>query len=359
MAEEKEEVGVEPVGYSSALRDAITAAVGESEEKTNPEPTKEPKAAKVEERESEPKEVASEEDTPEESEGIPEEQSETGESEPEEASDEIEAPSNWSEEERRMFSGLDKDVKAFYLKRSKDLEAGFTRRQQELAEKERQLAPFANVLQRAQGMIPQGTDPARAVQSALGAVARFNRDPVGTIRQLAAAKGIDLVDVALSSDSSSQNQQQPTPDQIAAHVRQQIHHEQAQQQQATYAQQIRAELQNTEKYPHLNEIGQDVLAQAHAVRAMNPNMPPVQILEEAYQRALRANPDQYNKALEQAKKEALEAERKRIASETEKAKKAGKPVRDKTAGSNPSKVQSGKLSIRDAIALAEEKSSNR
>ena len=120
-----------------------------------------------------------------------------------------------------------------------------------------------------------------------------------------------------------------------------------QQRQQHTAQIVSEEINNTEKYPLLNEVQEDVLIEARALAQHNPNQDPREVIRLAYERAVRANPKTYKKLLDGEVKSAVEKEAERLKSEADRARKAGKPVT--TKGSTSDRPVSGKKASRDDI----------
>ena len=329
----------EPAEYQTALSQALNAAFDKSENEPKEEAPVEPKAAKeVETAEPVKDKVEDNEDTKSEPKAEPDEQAAKSEEDAEaKETPKYEPHPRWSKEQKESFAKLPKDQQAFILERAKETEADYTRKSQEISEKAKRYESFEQVLQPyEQHFRQQGIPIERAIRSTFDLQQEFQRDPAGVLRRLAAARGLDLVDVALGENNpqGQAQQQQLTPDQLIQQAQeaayQRLRQEQAQQQQVQMRQSLERELSNAEKYPRAEELGPDLVAQVYAVRQSEPSLQPEKVLEKAYQRALRVRDDYYEAELAKAREEAVQG----FKSETEKAKKAGKPVRPKGTPSN-------------------------
>ena len=355
MTEENKEVLSEDLSKDeeTALNLALKEAFEEADRKAKEEDANEPPAAKAdpdqpktEESEKQPLEA---EQKSSEVEG--DEQAATTKSKPEEDEASKDVPSNWSAEEKAEFSKLPKEAQALVTNKFKNLEADYTRKSQELAEVRKavepivqQIAPFEQYLRQ------RGANPSEIVGRVLALQASFDQDPAGTIKRLAQSRNIDLVDLALGSDSKEQPQQL-SQDEIVQQAEERAYQRymqgQMQQRQQHTAQIVSEEINNTEKYPLLNEVQEDVLIEARALAQHNPNQDPREVIRLAYERAVRANPKTYKKLLDGEVKSAVEKEAERLKSEADRARKAGKPVT--TKGSTSDRPVSGKKASRDDI----------
>ena len=331
MAEEEKQGMAEepPVKEKTSLGDSLTAAFEKAElEAEAPKETKE-KAPPKEEVKAEPEEpeVKDSKSDEEEPQGVEHSSAETKETEKEEPkeSKRREAPQHWSAEDRTAFSQLPEEAQEFVLSKDKQFQSGFQKR---LDEERQRVEPL---LEAVKPMTERGVDPIQAVKQILSVQQRFQSDPAGTIRELARMRGLDLVELGLSDDSSQQQpQQQPSAEQIEQQVMHKLQ-QQAQQQRKTQAEKIvREEISNTEKYPLMQRIGNEVLLQARAIAAQEPNADPREVIKRAYDYAAWVNPETRQEALQAERKKALEEMEAKRKEEADRAKPSKRPVKSST-----------------------------
>jgi hypothetical protein len=145
--------------------------------------------------------------------------------EPKQAASPIEAPARWTKEEKeqwdKMTEGLDpaqvesvRKIQSILVNRNRGMEGAFTKQMQEIAADrawrrgfEDVLAPYRSVWQKA------GIDDTAAVKQLLDGFDHSNRDPIGFIRWIAQQRGVDPRQLVSAIYPQALQQQQPAPTQ--------------------------------------------------------------------------------------------------------------------------------------------------
>lgn len=257
----------------------------------------------------------------------------------EEAAEVVEAPTHWPAADREMFGKQPKDVQKFLLARHKAMEADYTRKTQELGGVRRLketldevFAPFREQMQL------QGIDDATAIKQLVAAHAFLQRDPAAALKHLAQQYGQDLKALVEGGAAADPAGESPTVKALRAQLSElTTWKSQFTAQQGT--EQLNARLnevtqfaeekdaQGQLKHPYFDEVAKDVAGLIHAARANKEQLS----LQDAYDRAMYANPTTRAKVLA-----ATDAQR-RAKEETERkakadaAKKAGFDVKGEGA----------------------------
>lgn len=265
----------------------------------------------------------------------------------------LEAPAHWAQADRELFAKQTPEVKQWMLARHKAMEGDYTRRVNELvpAKKLREsldqvFAPYREVMAR------DGVDEITAIKQLVAAHDYLQRDPQNAIAWLAKSYGIDL-----SQPGGGENAQ-PSPELVQ--MRQQYAQMQSQLNSILSAQEKAKQqehLAQVEQFaqekdsqgkplrPHFEEVATDMSFLLRAARESGQTLS----LQDAYDRAVFANPDTRAKVLaaQEAERKAKEVEeRERKARE---AKKAGFDVRG-TGAAEPLAARTN--SIREDLVAA-------
>lgn len=242
----------------------------------------------------------------------------------------IKAPNSWSPDMKAKFETLPPDVREFVAKRESEAHQAISR----LGQYAKETKPLIDVLERHRGVFEannltydQGVERLLAVQNLL------DRDPRAAIQQIAKAYRVDLAEFGAPSDGMDL-----PPDPHVERMQQHIAYLEEQLQQVTghiTSQQQAAEQQRHASYlglvdqfaqtaPDFDDVAAEVVANIQALQAANPNRHPQELLKEAYDRAIWANPKTRAKMQERATKEAEAARMKAAQEAAEKAKAAGR-----------------------------------
>lgn len=276
---------------SEDLEDAIVAAMGGDEEA----PKEEEAVEETPEAEEEaPKEAAS--PTEEEEEDL--EQATSDAKGTEAASDRpsVSLPSTWpASVKRRAQSG---DLEGA-LQELADLDAGreahFGRLSEQFApykEVDRIVEPYKQALQ------ANGQTPAQWLGSLVAEASILQKDPVAGLSRLMQNLGVTVDDL--------QNQGPSTVDPVVAELSQRLTAVEQEKQRAVEASRravtqrlanavnsfsSEADASGAPKFPHFEKVKQEMAPLVDAALAANPHADPRQVLEDAYGRAVRLNPE--------------------------------------------------------------------
>lgn len=257
------------------------------------------------------------------------------------ATEAVEAPAHWPAADREMFAKQAPEVKSWMLNRHKAMEADYTRKSQELGTTRRLkdtldevFAPFREQMQL------NGVDEAAAIRQLVGAHAFLQRDPANAMKHLAQQYGIDLKQLVEGAAAADPAGESPTVkalrDQVTGLTKklEQITGTQSQEEQNARLNTVtqfaeEKDGQGNLKRPYFDDVAQDVVVLLRGAKSAGQQMS----LQDAYDRAVRANPATYEKQLaaklaEQRSKD--EAERK---AKADAARKAGFDVRGEGAAS--------------------------
>ena len=191
-------------------------------------------------------------------------------------------PVSWSAEAKAEWSKLPPAIQEAAIKREAEVNEGFRR----LSEERRQLEPLAKAVEPHLQMFQRyNTDPATGIQKLMAAQEYLTRDPVNAIRWLAQERGVNLRALAEMGDMTVQQvqMQQPQyqqPVDIPAIVRSQMQQAQIEQEVERFA----------TSQPYYAEVERELLVLVPYIKQEHPELSPSQVLKEAYDRAVYANP---------------------------------------------------------------------
>jgi hypothetical protein len=243
----------------------------------------------------------------------------------------IEAPQHWPAADREMFGKQTPEAKQFLLGRHKAMEADYTRKMQELAPAKRLKETVDEVLTpfRAQ-MSREGIDDAAGVRQLAGIALYLQEKPQEALHWLAAKYGIDLK--APGGAEAGQ------PDPVVAQLKQTVSQLESRLNSTLSAQhqeQHKALLTQVEQFAqekdaqgnllrtHFDEVAGDIALLVDGAKRNGGSMS----LQDAYDRAVYANPTTRIKVLaaQEAQRKVKEAEER--AAKANAAKKAGFDVK--------------------------------
>lgn len=265
----------------------------------------------------------------------------------------IPPPNSWSADAKAKWSNLPPDMQQFIAKREAESHAAIS----DLGSKAKAFDSLHEViaphLDRIKGYNEQ---PATYVRNLFTADQMLERDPAGFIRHVAQLKGIDL-----ASLSDPFAQQDPLTSQWEARERAFQAEIQGLRQQLEQIGQKVVGREQAERQSQLNyytkmiddfaatkadwsDIGEQALAFAmQSVQADNPDLPPQDVIQQAYERARWANPATRQKLLTEQQ---AEAEAKRLEAAKHAASQAKRAGAINVNGSMP---QKGRASLDDDL----------
>lgn len=242
----------------------------------------------------------------------------------------IKAPNSWPADMKAKFDTLPPDVRDYVAKRESETHDAISR----LGQYASQTKPIVDVLERHRHVFEhngltydQGVERLLAVQNLL------DRDPMTAIQQIAKAYKVDLSRFGAHDDGMN-----IPPDPEVQQMRDHIAHLESQLQQVTghiQGQQRFAEQQRHQSYLSLidafakdaadfDAVGAEVIANIEVLRQVKPQATPQELLKEAYDRAIWANPETRARHQERFAKEAEERRAAQAREAAEKARAAGR-----------------------------------
>lgn len=288
----------------------------------------------------------------------------------------LEAPARWTKTQKEWFAGLDRANQEKLLELNKELQGGYTKKSMEAAQLQQRLASIDGLLApRRQQWAQNGWDDARALNMLFAYWDLAQRDPMAFIHNFAQERGMDMATLFAPQQRSAQpaasGADGTPPSALPPEVVQQM-------------EELRR--QNQALFQHVNQLTGVVDKRAQAERAqlveelsaelrafqeaadasgspLHPFFPEVRAdmaqlmqigkaktLQEAYELAIRINPDAYAKVEESREIERRRADEHRRAEEAERAKRAGAMVSStSTDYSSPPSGSDDDLSIRGLL----------
>lgn len=263
----------------------------------------------------------------------------------------LEAPAHWAQADREVFDGLDRKGQEFLLKRHKDMEADYTRKTKEVAEIRKRgekldqlLSPYRNEFSIA------GLDDTAAIGRLLAVHEGLRSDPQRTLVALARTYGIEL--------QGGEQEQDQTDPQILG-LRQELNETRNQlnqfltQAQQTSVQSFNAQIQSfrdekdeagNPKHPHFDSVYDSMVQIVKGGLAKT--------LPDAYEKAVRLQPELTAQQSEQADKARKEKERLEKAEKAKKAKKAASGIKSASANVKSAAPKTIFDEIREAVDAA-------
>lgn len=209
----------------------------------------------------------------------------------------IDYPLSWHRDSKSDFEKLPRPLQELIVKREKEREGYLTKRTQEIAGLEKHfkgideaLTPYKQKLNLA------GLTEGQAVKQLLAAQDMLDRDPVNGLKWLAQNYGVNLNHIL-------QNQQPIDPrfqavSQELESLKQTLNNQTMQQEQVVISS-LEKEIEHfanetdsngQSKRPHFNDIMNDMVLFAAQLRSSQPHLSAREILNEAYDKAVYANP---------------------------------------------------------------------
>ncbi len=244
-------------------------------------------------------------------------------------------PAGWTAAEKAEFAKLSPVVQAAVSRREAEMARGGQQWSEEKRRYEAVLTPVAEAARR------NGLSTEQGLQSLLNAQSYLERDPAGAIRWLAQSHGVNLATLAGQNpdDVPSASPQQPD---IAALVRQAVapivapiqqRWQAEEQRQTDMTTQMVVSFAASEGHEHFDAVSDDIMAMIPPIQARNPTWSPQQVLQEAYDRSVYANPATRQSILTAREQAAEETRRKEAAARATRARGAAVSVTGSPQGS--------------------------
>jgi len=258
------------------------------------------------------------------------------------ASPAIDPPLSWSADMKAKFAALPPEVQTYVAQRDKETHEAISRYGQQVKEYEQRVKgyePLDQLVLANKDMLAQrGVSPAQAFSLLLGAQSRLDADPVGGLIQIADGYGIDLRP-ALQQGGVMQPAQDPRVPHLEAQLREMqnrlssqesMAHERVKAEHEAKLTHVQKQIDDFAKdKAYWSEVQDDVMHEVQVIKAQAPDRPPLEVLAEAYDRAIWAN-SRVRERIQQDQRKADEDKRKAEAEAKAKAARAANSVNVKS-----------------------------
>lgn len=243
-------------------------------------------------------------------------------------------PAGWTAAEKAEWSKLSPAVQAAVSRREAEIARGGQQWSDEKRRYEAVLSPVAEAARR------NGMNTEQGLQALLNAQSFLERDPAGAIKWLAQSHGVNLATLAgQSPDEVSSATQAPDIEALVrravqpyvAPIQQRWQQEEQRQQEMTT--QMVVDFAASPGHEHFGSVEQDIMDLIPPLKDRNPTWTPQQILQEAYDRAVFANPATRQTILTAREQAAEEKRRTEAAQRATKARGAAVSVTGSPQGS--------------------------
>jgi len=262
-------------------------------------------------------------------------------------------PAGWTAAEKAEWSKLSPVAQAAVSRREADIARGGQQWSEEKRRYEAVLSPVAEAARR------NGLSTEQGLQSLLNAQSFLERDPTAAIKWLAQSHGVNLATLAGQAPDDVPSAQAPD---IEAIVRQAVQRsvapivapiqqrwQQEEQRQQEMTTQMVVTFAASEGHEHFGSVEQDIMDLIPPLKERNPTWTSQQVLQEAYDRAVYANPATRQTILTARETAAEEKRRTEAAQRATKARGAAVSV---TGSPQGSAGQEPAASLRDEIMRA-------
>ena len=250
----------------------------------------------------------------------------------------IAPPSSWTGEKQQMFHQLPRPLQEEVVRRESDLRRYLTTESEKIAQAQRTysgidaaLAPYNEQIRLA------GAEPGQVIGHMMAWQQFLDRDPAQALHQLAQSYGLDLRQLAnIESQTVSvppyvQEMRQQLDELKRFRAQQEMQVQQSHQNHLTAEVQVFAGETDANGHalrPYLENVIEDMLPMVQMMKSQDPSKHPRQILQEAYERAVWANPTTRQLEIQRREKEQAIAQRQKA----EQARKASKLVNGTASG---------------------------
>lgn len=243
---------------------------------------------------------------------------------------EVPMPRSWAKEQAAIWEKADPEVKQYIAQREQDVHRYIS----QVGQQVKQFEPLRNVLeQNRQTFERNGTNYVEGISALIQAQNVLDQNPINGIANLAQIYGVDLravvqqmyggQDMGLPPDpevaqlknelAQLRREQEYAKSQETARQRA-IAEQQAEQQRMSFSQRIE---QFAKDKPDFDEAAPEILANIQAIQQTSPGLSPDEVLQQAYDRAIWANPKtreaklkaEETRRLQEAAKQAEQAKR--------------------------------------------------
>lgn len=239
----------------------------------------------------------------------------------------VAAPVSWSADAKQTWASLPPAVQQAVLKREQEASNGFRQYSEKVAQYEQALAPIAQEASR------RGMSPDDAIKRLIDGNMFLETQPEQAILWLAQKNGIDLANLASNPPAPQQVRTDPAVAQLSQHystLEQRI-------QQFELSQNMTIAQQFAASKPHYADVEDQLPGFIKEVKAIDPSLTGLDLLEKAYERAIWLNPDVRAKVLAAENEAAEKAKIAQLQTKSTQAAKAAVSVKGSSAPAAPPK----------------------
>lgn len=260
-------------------------------------------------------------------------------------------PAGWTAAEKAMWADLPPALQGAVSRRETEISRGGQQWSEEKRHMQAVYSPIAEAGRR------RGIDPAQAAQMLAAAQDALDENPVNGIRRIAATYGVDLATLAGQAPAEGSREQPQQPDietlvrravqPLLAPIQERMAGEERHRQQMTVD--LVTQFATAPGHEHFDAVQDELMAMIPSIKAANPAWTHEKVLQDAYDRAVYANPSTRSVVLS-AKQQADDAQRQADArARADKARRAAVSVTGSPSGSQATQA---KDSLRAEIEAA-------
>ena len=273
-------------------------------------------------------------------------------------------PVSWNAQDKELFKELPRNVQEIIKRRENERDSFVTKTREEYTQAGNELQRYKQALSPAQQRIKlQGLNEEQYISQLIAADELLQTTPAQGIKWLMQQYGLDPSQ--LNGQGTAPQADSPVNARIAQLeamiAQQQQMQQQSQQLQAQHAQvqaekdfhdfALEADGNGNLVHPYVADIGQDMIPFAASIRQQNPTLSNKEILKEAYERAVWANPDT-REALIQSRQNGLQKkQRDEAAKKAARAKRVGSSING-APSRNAAPVENQSKTLRASIEAA-------
>lgn len=204
----------------------------------------------------------------------------------------IDAPASWSAEQKARWANFSPEDQAYIAKREKDAHDAISRAGQQIKAYE----PVGQVFEQFKDVYEKYQMPPHVAVAHLFAAERsLSENPTAALKELAKAYGVDPLDLM---DGQQPNQQQPSPEAAEvralkaelAQIKSKLSAQDKQAHEASLSALNREIAEFAKDKPHFDALFDDITDQVAAIKHRHPDLSPKEVLNQAYERAIKVNP---------------------------------------------------------------------
>jgi hypothetical protein len=262
----------------------------------------------------------------------------------------LQPPASWKADEKEMFKTLPLEAQKVIARRESERDKGFYQSRQELAEIRQATAPYESELKRA------GIPVSKAIAQMFEWDKHFRENPYEALAEMARKLGVDLRQVGQVVQAVEP--QDPYVRQLMeSNAQMQARFEAMEQEKnQVFRSSIESEVDafasskdaaGNPLFPYVENLAPEMEVLIPVIRRDNPNISTQALLKEAYERAMRSNPQTWNSYQKQLEQKQKQESQKRL----QRAKNASSSVSGSLEGGT-SKVQAP-MSVRETMEAIE------